>query len=135
MNDVVATKSRTRIEVERVEGDDVVLSLHESAYAIRLRWAGDDAPSTGVVAGRIQVRALRLHGSSAGGRFIEPVAGAPRIVSGTVEAIDAGSATIAIRSVVQMQVALERREDLALCHVGGHVNFHVHSDGEFIPDT
>lgn len=135
MSDVVATKSHTRVEVTRVEGEDVVLALHDSAYAIRLRWAGDDAPSTGVVTGRIQVRALRLHGSSAGGRFIEPVAGAPRIVSGTVEAIDAGSATIALRSVVQMQVALERREDLALCHVGGLVNFHVRSDGEFCPDT
>jgi len=135
MSDLVATAASARFEIVELDGDHVVLSVPGNAYAIRLRWAGDAAASVGVVAGRIEATALRVHGASAGGRFIEPVAGTPRIVSGTVEAIDKASVTIAVQSVVPMHVALEHRADLEQCPVGSLVNFHVRSDCQLCPDA
>ena len=120
--------------IEAVEGQCVILSVPDNAYRIRLDWQGNSAPTTGRVKGTIRVHALRVHSAASGGRFIEPLMGAPRIVAGRVESIDQESATIALRSVVPMRVALECREDLAACSVGELVHFHVRSAGVFVSE-
>jgi len=119
--------------IESVDDGTVVVSVHGNAYRISMAWAGANAPLPGRVKGVIEAHALRVHEAAAGGRFIEPVMGVPRIVSGTVEAIDEDAATVALRSVVPMHVALEDREDLAKCTLGSLVNFHVRSDVRFSP--
>ena len=119
--------------IESVDDGTVVVSVPGNAYRITMAWGGVDTPSPGRVKGVIEAHALRVHEAAAGGRFIEPVMGVPRIVSGTVEAIDEDAATVALRSVVPIHVALEDRDDLAKCMVGSLVNFHVRSDVRFSP--
>ncbi len=129
-----ATAADFTATIDRVQGDDVVIGVPGNAYGIRVGWAGDTVAAPGRVRGVIEAHALRVHPAAAGGRFIEPVMGSPRIVSGTVTAIDVDAATVAVRSVVPMHLALEHREDLAACEVGASVNFHVRSDSRFVPE-
>jgi len=70
---------------------------------------------------------MSMHGASAGGRFIEPTIGAPRIVAGQVVSIDTNSGTALVQSAVPMVVQLERAEDAQTVQVGDLVNFHVRS--------
>lgn len=133
VSSTIATASFTAT-IEQIEGECVVLAVQDNAYRLRFAWKGASAPSVGRIKGTIRVHALRVHAAASGGRFIEPVIGAPRIVAGRVDAIDAHSATISVRSVVPMHVALERREDLAACSIGSLVYFHVRSDSAFVPE-
>ncbi|MCH2136453.1 MAG: hypothetical protein MK101_07715 [Phycisphaerales bacterium] len=131
----VNDSARTRVDIERVDADRVVVSIPGNAYSISLRWGGEDPPTTGRMHGWVQAHALKVQAASAGGRFIEPLSGAPRIMAGRVEAVDTESATIALRCVLPVHVALERREDLSLCTPGAMVNFHVRSDAAFVPQA
>ena len=125
--------SRFNAVIESVQDDQVVVSGPGNAYRIRLQWAGDGTPEAGRLPAEIHAHALRVHPASAGGRFIEPVNGAPRIVAGTIEAVDTQAAIVALRSVVPMRVALADRGDLEHCTVGATVNFHVQSDSSLHP--
>lgn len=135
MADTVIDQARTRLEVERIDGDTVYVRVPGNAYSIALIWAGAESPAPGWVVGHVQASALKLEHATSGGRFIEPVAGAPRIMAGQVEAIDRESATIAVRSVLSVHVGLERRVDLGSIEVGDMVNFHVRSGARFVPEA
>ena len=69
--------------------DRIELTVPGTDYRLRLTTSGAiDTPVGKRVRGTVHARALRMHAARGGGRFIEPVVGEPRIVAGTVAAID-----------------------------------------------
>lgn len=114
-----------RAIVHAHEGDDVVLALPHSDYRLRLRCAGS-RPAVGArVVGRVEAEAQRLHPARGGGLFIEPVAGAPRIVAGTVRALDTAAGRVLLAGVVPMWLTVEPGQDLSVLEPGGLVNGYV----------
>ena len=93
--DVTEASSMTEVGTFVLESapteTQVVLGLHGTDYRLELTptVAPEDFPPLKSernrrIRGVIQARALKMHQASAGGRFIEPVHGRPRIVQGTV---------------------------------------------------
>lgn len=87
------------------------------------------------IRGVIEGAALRIFATSGGGRFIEPVYGAPRIVTGTVLAIDHGRGRALINVAVPMWVRWPEGQDLSILESGGLVTFYVESGTSFTPAT
>ncbi|MCA9286459.1 MAG: hypothetical protein KDA22_14630 [Phycisphaerales bacterium] len=103
-----------------------------------LRFAPSPDPSSLVesigrrVTGRIEGRALRLHRASAGGRFIEPADGHPRIVQGTVAAIDGVANRVLLRAVVPMWLTVHEGQSATAFKVGDMLNCYVESGMAFV---
>ena len=133
MTDTLSEHVSFNAVIESVDGADVHISVPGNAYRLTFKWGGEAPPVTGRCKAVLRAHALRVHHATAGGRFVEPVSGAPRIVAGTIEAVDAESATVALRSVVPVHVALEHRDDLEFCMLGATVNFHVRSGAVLHP--
>ncbi len=85
------------------------------------------------IVGRLEGRALRLHPASAGGRFIEPADGHPRIVQGSVRAVDVLTRRILIDAVVPMSLRLADDQPLEQFAPGAMVNCYVESGMRFVP--
>ena len=84
----------------------------------------------------IEARALKLHRASAGGRFIEPVHGRPRIVQGTVYEVDLARDRLLMDVVVPMWVTVETAvtgQAASEFSQGDLLNFYVESDISFTP--
>ncbi len=121
-----ATDSSIRGRVVSASDASIHLAVPGTSYQLTL--ACDAPPPAGAVTrGWIGATAMSMHGASAGGRFIEPTIGAPRIVAGQVVSIDTNSGTALVQSAVPMVVQLERAEDAQTVQVGDLVNFHVRS--------
>ena len=91
----------------------VTINPPGNSYEIRLaldEGTGSIAPGTRL-SGVARARALRVHHASAGGAFIEPVMGQPRIVAGRVLAND-GSGSVVVRSAIPIVVEVEDPADL-----------------------
>lgn len=96
--------------------------------------AGEIASPVGKrIKGTISARALRMHPSVGGGRFIEPVWGAPRIVAGAVMAIDEAKRRILVDVSVPMWVTAPEGQDFGVLKKGALVNFYVESGTSFRP--
>jgi hypothetical protein len=114
--------------VESLDTGTIVIGVSGSSY--RLRLAVDEPVDVSVgerVMGAINACGLRVHVATAGGLFIEPISGEPRIVAGRVESIDRDAGAIVVQSVVPMCVQLETPEEAASLQEGDLVNFHVRS--------
>lgn len=85
------------------------------------------------VRGRIEGRALRLHIAAAGGRFIEPLVGAPRIVQGTVMAVDAAGRRLLLDVCVPIWITLDGDRSTDAFTIGTLVNFYMESGARFTP--
>lgn len=85
------------------------------------------------VRGRIEGRALRLHIAAAGGRFIEPLVGAPRIVQGTVLAADPEGRRLLVDAAVPMWVTLDGDRSTNGFTIGTLVNFYMESGTRWTP--
>ena len=117
---------RARLRPIEDQHDAVDVSVQERPY--RLHLASDDRVAAPVIAsGWIEATALRVHQASGGGRFIEPIEGAPRIVAGTVTSIDRSSGSAVIHSAFPMMVHFEDPEDVNRIETGMLLNFHVRS--------
>jgi hypothetical protein len=118
--------------LESAGDDQVVLSVPGTDYRLHLVPDGTVEAAVGKrVRGTIHARALRMHRSDGGGRFIEPIYGAPRIVSGTVTAVDEDANRLLVDVSVPMWVEmheLQRADEFA---VGELVNFYVESGTRF----
>mgnify|MGYP004197772695 CR=1 FL=1 len=78
IHDMTTRDFRARLK-ER-EGDLLVLAPGDTAYELSLVAAGHvDAVVGQRVSGHMEAVALAIHPATAGGRFIEPIQGQPRI--------------------------------------------------------
>ncbi len=85
------------------------------------------------IRGVIEAAALRIHPALGGGRFIEPVWGAPRIIAGKVCSVDEAERRVLVDAGVPMWVTAPQGQDLSELHEGQLVNFYVKSGTSFRP--
>ncbi len=92
MSTDVQPEALARGTLESIEDGRLVLAVAHSEYRIHLTLtvpaAEIDVPVGKRIKGVIHASALRMHAARGGGRFIEPVWGAPRIVAGIVKHVD-----------------------------------------------
>lgn len=125
-----------RVRMGGVRGDLVELLLPGTDYRLSLQLSGDPSllPEPGKrLRGVISGKALRMHRAAAGGRFIEPVMGHPRIVQGTVMAIDPAANRMLADVVVPMWLTLEAAQPVQEFATGDLVNFYCESGMRFTP--
>lgn len=126
-----------RVVLEDVSPLDVVVSVPGTSYRLALSPAEDTAALRSLtgkrVRGRIEGRALRLHRADAGGRFIEPVDGQPRILQGMVEAIDEANNRVLLRAVVPMWLTVHAGQSASAFRPGELLNGYVESGMRFTP--
>jgi len=93
-----------------------------------------DAPTGRRIRGRVRGHALRMHRTSAGGNFIEPLEGRPRIVQGTVLAIDPATDEVILDLVVPFRIAMAEGQSAKEFATGEMVNFYMHPGASFTPE-
>jgi hypothetical protein len=108
-----------------------------TAYRIELVLDGDAGALAGRVgkriSGTVRGRALRAWHATAGGCFIEPVWGVPRIVQGRVLAVDVQSNAVLIELAVPAWIEMESSQPVAQWQTGDMLNFYVESGMRFTP--
>jgi hypothetical protein len=113
----------------------VQVSVPGTAYRLELVLDGDAAalhPRVGKrVAGVIRGRAQRVWNAAAGGCFIEPVWGHPRIVQGRVLAVDPDSNAVLLDLAVPAWMTLEASQSAASYQTGDLLNFYCESGVRF----
>ena len=87
------------------------------------------------IRGRVDGRALKVHQPPAGGNYIEPIMGHPRIVQGMVIATDPSSRRLLIDLVVPAWIELMESQSAAEFATGDIVNFYMHSGTTFTPNA
>jgi len=92
---------------------------------------GFDAAVGRRITGRIHGRALRMHRAGAGGNFIEPLQGRPRIVQGTVLAVDPAANEVILDLVVPVRVAMMEGQPATAFSTGDVVNFYMEPGTRF----
>ena len=131
------TDAEARGVLESLDADRLVLALPGTDYRIHLTPAvpvkSVKTPTGKRIRGTIHARALRIHPAAGGGRFIEPVIGAPRIVAGTVLAIDDERNRVLVDVAVPMWVSWQEGQDTSVLQLGRLVNFYVESGTSFEP--
>lgn len=121
----------------------VVLGLHGTDYLLELtpsipsdRFPEPRSRRNKRIRGVVHGRALKLHHAQAGGRFIEPVHGQPRIVQGTVYQVDEPNDRLLMDVVVPMWITVDSEitgqvaGDFA---PGDLLNFYLESGTTFTP--
>ena len=131
------TRALTRGVLESLDDHELVLAVHHTEYKLHLVPAVPPGEITATVGspikGTIHARALRMHVARGGGRFIEPVWGAPRIVAGTVRALDEQQRRLLVDTGVPMWVEAPQDQDVGTIREGELVNFYVESGTRFQP--
>ncbi len=95
---------------------------------------GFDSPAGRRIRGRVRGHALRMHRTSAGGNFIEPLEGRPRIVQGTVIAVDPDADEVILDLVVPFRIAMAEGQSASDFATGEMVNFYMHPGAAFTPE-
>src|SRR5262249_55671258 len=85
------------------------------------------------IKGTIRAQALRIFTASGGGRFIEPIMGEPRIVAGTILAIDKPGRRLLVDVAVPMWMTLDPLQRIDHFAEGELVNCYVASGTTFTP--
>jgi len=132
------TRALTRGVLESLDDNEIVLAVHHTEYKLHLSLtpAQDITASVGSrIQGTIHARALRMHAARGGGRFIEPMWGAPRIVAGRVRALDGPQRRLLVDTGVPMWVEAPNDQDLGVIREGELINFYVESGACFQPAT
>lgn len=115
----------------------VLLSVPRYEYRIDLVLDGDPSALAGQegrrVTGIIRGKALRMWAARAGGCFIEPVWGHPRIVQGRVLATDLERNEVLLDLVVPMWFTPAPGQNVSSFQTGDMLNFYVESGVRFIP--
>lgn len=124
--------------LESIDDETIMLHLPHTDYRLRLRLP---APAPALrsrvgkrVKGTIRGRALRIHPAAGGGRFIEPMVGEPRIVAGTLRAVDADNARVLVDVGAPMWLDTEAGQSLDGLALGGLLSCYVESGTRFEPD-
>ena len=115
-------------------GGGFVISVPGTDYMLRLHLKGPTGVAVGKrIAGVITGNAQKIHRAQAGGEFIEPVEGHPRIVQGRIRAIDAEGNRVLVHAVVPMWVTPAAGQSARDFHAGDFVNFYMESGVTFAP--
>lgn len=133
----VEVRDRVRATLESIDDDAIVLHLPHTDYRVRLRLsAPDPALKSRVgkrVSGTIHGRAMRMHAAAGGGRFIEPMIGEPRIVAGSLRAIDTAKHRVLIDVGAPMWLETGADQSFDGFAIGGLVSCYVESGARFEP--
>ncbi len=123
--------------LESIEDGRLVVGIPHTEYRLHLVPAvpaGELEAELGRrIRGTIEAKALRMHRARGGGRFIEPVWGAPRIVAGSVIAVDDARRRVLVDVSVPMWVEIPPGQDFTILRAGELVNFYVESGATFRP--
>jgi hypothetical protein len=121
--------------VESVADGRIVLRLPRTNYQLHLA-----APETANgrtltpgerVHGIVHGEALRMHAAHAGGKFIEPIWGAPRIVAGVVLHADEKQRFVIVDAVAVFRLTVPAHQSFAELAPGTLVNFYLKSGARF----
>lgn len=113
-----------------------VLSLPGTEYVVTLHARGTTSVVPGKkITGIIEGRAQKFHRAHAGGEFIEPLEGHPRLVQGRIRSVDAGANRVLLQAVVPMWISLESTQSARDFSVGDFVNFSMESGVTFAPSA
>ena len=113
-----------------------VLSVPGTEYVLDLVSGGATSVAVGKrVSGVVSGRAQKLHRAHAGGEFIEPVEGHPRIVQGRVRETDPTGNRLLLQAVIPMWVALAADQSARSFMPGDIVNFYMESGVVFTPQS
>jgi len=130
-------KAIARLILESVGDDKIILTVPGTDYRLHLVPAAPagqiSTPPGKRLKGTIHARALRVHPARAGGRFMEPIDGMPRIVAGAVLKLDAEARQAIVDVGVPIIVSMREDQDLAALAEGELVNFYVESGATFTP--
>lgn len=131
-------KAVVRGVLESIEDGVLVLGIPHTEYRLHLVAAVPlrelEAEPGRRIRGTIEAKSLRVHRARGGGRFIEPVWGAPRIVAGTVLAADQARRRVLVDVSVPMWVEVPPGQDFTILREGELVNFYVESGATFRPE-
>ena len=131
----VETDGIARGVLEELSDEHLVFAVPGTEYRLRLAIAADGCNIASEVGkrikGRIHATALRMHTAHAGGRFVEPIWGAPRIVSGTVQTVDEAKNRLLVDVAVPMWVTMADGQHATDFEEGRMVNFYVTSGTSF----
>lgn len=122
--------------LESLTEDRLVLSIPGTDYRLHLVPAVPSAafPPVGQrIKGTIHAEALRIHTAGAGGGFIEPVYGVPRIIAGRVLDFDAEKHQVIVHAGVPMVITTLPEQRFDILAIGSMVNFYVKSGATFTP--
>jgi hypothetical protein len=120
--------------LESANGNEITISLPGTDYRLRFTQGGPTAVHPGKrVKGVVRMKALRMHKAEAGGAFIEPMMGQPRIVQGVVRGVDAGANRLLVDVVVPMWVEPFDGQQATEFTAGDMVNFYAQSGASFTP--
>ena len=135
-----APASTCTVRLEEVRGTaatgSFVLSVPGTEYVLDLVAGGTTtAPLGKRVTGVVSGRAQKLHRAHAGGEFIEPVEGHPRIVQGRVRETDPTGTRLLLLAVVPMWITLSADQSARSFMAGDIVNFYMESGVVFTPQA
>jgi hypothetical protein len=121
----------------------VILGVHGTDYLLELtptipcdRFPEPRSKRNRRIRGVVHGRALKLHRAQAGGRFVEPVHGQPRIVQGTVYEVDGPNDRILMDVVVPMWITVDSEITGQVASdftPGDLLNFYLESGTSFTP--
>ena len=131
---VQSDPSVSTVRLEETGPEGFVVSVPGTEYMLRLHLKGSVHAAAGKrVRGVISGSAQKFHRASAGGEFIEPVEGHPRIVQGRVRATDVGANRVLVQAVVPMWVTPAAGQSARDFQAGDFVNFYMESGVSFAP--
>ena len=124
----------TRAVLQHMDGDKIILAIPSTDYQIHLMCSGNTATQVGKrIQGVINIKALRMHKASAGGSFIEPIYGHPRVVQGRVLAVDVTANAVLLELAFPAWVTIEPSQTAGSWQTGDMLNFYVESGMTFTP--
>lgn len=128
---VMATLERDTavLILESISGTKARVSVPRTNYELDLLVEGvtDGLEPGKRLRGVVRASALRMHRATAGGTFIEPVQGTPRIVQGRVLATDTQSNCVLLHAGLPMWVRVPQGQAAADFATGELLNFYVES--------
>lgn len=129
------SKSRDTVSgiVESLGDSRLVLSIPGTDYRLHLALGRPLSNAGRRVQGTIHAKALRMHAAQGGGKFIEPIDGAPRIVAGRVVEVDQSRRRVLVDLGVAVWVTLQDDQKADAFAVGDMVNCYLHSGTTFEP--
>lgn len=131
MTTKVQANEIARVLLEEFTGDKLAVKVPGTNYKLQLKSSNITAEPGKRIKGIIHAKAMQMHSAKAGGKFIEPVWGEPRIVSGLVLAIDESKNRLLVDVSLPMWVEVYEGQQAQQFAVGQMVNFYVQSAMEF----
>ena len=116
------------------QSGSIEIVIPETAYKLHLVCEEDVLGDIGdAVRGVVTAVALKIHVAAAGGRFISPMNGEPRIIAGHVLSMSTAEGTAVVQSIIPLEIRVEDSDFLSSLTVGELVNFHVRSGASWQP--